>query len=72
MAEKNNIPKVEKLKSTSKSIFQEWWEYTTFSETDSFGRKFYKVLVRILGIILIIIFSPAIAIVLLFAFLAAF
>jgi len=64
--------KVNKVTSNTKSVFQQWWEYSRIKEDDSLGRKFYKVFIRIVGIITIIIFSPAIAIVLLFAFLAAF
>jgi small-conductance mechanosensitive channel len=73
MADQKPKPRKErakKLTSKTKSIFQEWWEYSTFAEDDTFGRKLYKVFVRIVGIITIIIFSPAIAVVLLVAFLA--
>jgi len=62
--------RAKKITSTTKSVFQEWWEYSTFAEGDSGWRKLYKVFVRIVGIITIIIFSPAIAVVLLVAFLA--
>lgn len=62
--------KGQKIKETTKSIFQEWWEYSALEENDTTTRILYKILVRILGIILIIIFSPAIAIVLFVAFIA--
>lgn len=62
--------KPNKTKAAVKSIFQEWWEYSTLQDEDTFSQKAYKIFVRILGILLIIIFSPAIAIVLLFAMIA--
>ena len=62
--------KTNKVKEATKSIFQEWWEYSTIVQGDTLSKKLYKVFIRILGIVLIIIFSPAIAIVLLVAFLA--
>lgn len=66
------VVKVDKVKDSAKSVFQEWWEYSTQRESDRFSRKLYKFFVRTLGIVLIIVFSPMIAVVLLFALMAAF
>jgi hypothetical protein len=60
-----------KLKRSSKDLFDRWRDSTELKKGDQFPERVKKILFRVLGIILIIIFSPLILLILLFALLAA-
>lgn len=65
-------PKKKKnIKKSSKDLFDQWRDYSRIEDGDDLPTRVRKILVRILGIILIIIFSPLILLILLFALLAA-
>ncbi len=63
--------KGQKLKASTKDLFDQWRDATTLRSGDSSSTRWYKITMRILGIVLIIIFSPLILLILLFALLAA-
>ncbi|GEM_PF-4994799 len=58
-------------KKASQDAFWWWNEQSTFVEGDSLRTKFKKVLLRVSGILLLIIFSPALLLALIIAFLVA-
>ncbi|MGB3466214.1 MAG: hypothetical protein WBA74_13130 [Cyclobacteriaceae bacterium] len=58
-------------KQATKGYFQSFTDRTTFAPDDSFLTKTGKVLLRILGVVLLIAFSPLLLMALIIAFLVA-
>lgn len=63
--------KKKNIKKSSKDLFDQWRDNSRIKDYDDLPTRVRKIFVRILGIILIIIFSPLILLILLFALLAA-
>ncbi|MCB0803395.1 MAG: hypothetical protein KDB74_09870 [Flavobacteriales bacterium] len=58
------------MSNSNKDLFDRWRDATSIKDEDDLPKRAKKILYRVLGILLIIIFSPLILLILVFAMLA--